>query len=180
MQSSSVGTRWYSTRSTLVLVAYTKNRPPKYGLTFIEAMRRYHLLGSLNALLVVTTLTAIYLSPRIGGTAAVHIHREVLAITAIAATALAINGAAKPAREAHPFGSVQPSATPATPPGDNAHRLGGLAEKQGLAFRIRLGLLWHYSRAFTSGSRQIFAFPWIFATTRNPTMVLTMSGGKGQ
>ena len=115
MQSSSVGTRWYSTRSTLVLVAYTKNRPPKYGLTFIEAMRRYHLLGSLNALLVVTTLTAIYLSPRIGGTAAVHIHREVLAITAIAATALAINGAAKPAREAHPFGSVQPSATPATP-----------------------------------------------------------------
>ncbi len=180
MQSSSVGTSWSSTGSTLVLTADTENRLTRNGLTFINSVRRYHLLGFVEALLAVTVLTAIYLSSQTGGKAAIHIHREVLAIIAIAAVAPGINRAVKPAREAYPFGSVQPSATPATPPGDNAHRLGGLAEKQGLACQIRLGLLWPCSPAITSGSRQFVAFSWIFATARNLTMVRPMSGGKGQ
>lgn len=179
MQSSSVGTRWSSTSSTLVLMAYTDNRLPGYRSTFINSVRRYQFLGFVNALLAVATLAAIDLSPQTGGNVAVYIHREVLAIAVIAATVAVFNRAARPAREAQSFDIAQPSATPADPPGDNAHRLGGLAEKQGPACQMRRGLLWPYSHAITSGLRQIFAFSWIFATARNLTMDLPMSGGKG-
>ncbi len=180
MHSSSVGTRWTSTSSTLALKAYTENRPPRCGLTIENSLRRYHLLGPIEALLAFAALMTFFLSPQTGGDTAVLIHREILALIAIAATALGINRARMPTREVHLLGSVQPSATPATPSGDNAHRLRGLAGKQELSCQIHVGLLRPCVPAITSGSRQFFAFSWIFAKARNLTMVQPMSGGKGQ
>ncbi len=183
MQSSLVGTKWHTTGSTFVFMAYTKDGTPDHKAGILKPVRNYRLLGFATALPAVSTAATTVLGLQAGANLAVYIPRDCIAITVIAGMVTVLSRPAKFTREAPSFDIVYPhaiSATPATPPVKMPFTWGGLAGKGRLERRVTQSLLWPYFSAITSGLGKIFTLFWMFATAKNLTSGQPLSGRKGQ